>query len=227
MPTFPIPALADVLFGNIPKERAQGVEIFTDESRDLRKEATRLQVAPQDISFSQRSRISEQTIKDGRAFFFWRKDRFSAHLDLLELRIGGITRSLARERTRPRSAREVLGQEIADIGSLFIPTDTPTTPGGEDIITPKQRDWLRLWKITREPFVTDQGINNHHIRLHTPALPHPVDFIGHFAGPIDWKHSASNPFLVEWQLVLIVHSTVPDLEVLFARAENVDFVGPT
>ncbi|MCI0558062.1 MAG: hypothetical protein MN733_06170, partial [Nitrososphaera sp.] len=201
MPTFPIPALADVLFGNIPKDKGQGIEIFTDESLrtiggiktesvDPKVNGIRLKVAPQDIQFSQRSRISEQVIKDGRAFFFWRKDRFSDHLDLLEIRLSGVTRSLAKERTRPRSIREVLGQEVADIGSLFIPTSTPTTPGGEDQITLKQRDWLRLWRITREPFVTENGINNHYIRLITPALPTPITFIGHFTAPIDWRHSA-------------------------------------
>lgn len=225
MPTFPIPALADVLFGNLPKDRGQGVEIYTDESKIRDRGAISLKVAPQDIQFAQRSRISEQVIKDGRAFFFWRKDRYSSHLDLLELRIGGITRSLARERTIPRTIGQVLGKEIADIGSLFIPSDTPTTAGGENQVTQKQRDWLRLWRITREGFVTENGINNHHIRLHTPALPSPIDFVGHFAGPIDWRHSAKNPFLVEWQLSLIVHRTNPDLEVLFTTADTVELVG--
>jgi hypothetical protein len=232
MPTFPIPALADALFNNIPKDKGQGVEIFTDEalrtiggvnteSVDPKVVGIRLKVAPQDIEFVQRSRISEQIIKDGRAFFFWRKDRSSNHLDLLEIRMRGITRSLAFERQTPRSVREVLSTEVANIESLFIPTANTTTPAGQNPITPKQRDWLRLWRITREPFVTENGINNHYIRLQTPALPTPVTFVGHFTAPIEWRHSARNPFLVEWSLGLIVHNTIPDLETLFAQAEQI------
>ena len=235
MATFPIPALGDILFRNLPTDKGQGIEIFTDESLKrfpgrVEQSANnvsiiRLKIAPQDIQFSQRSRISEQVIKDGRAFFFWRKDRFSSHLDLLELRLNGITRSLAPEKNVPQNAGQQLGHVVATVDELFTPS-TQTSPGGEDVITAKQRDWLFFWRLTREPFVTENGINNHHIRLHTPAIPMSVDFVGHFAGPLDWRHSARNPFLVEWSLTLIVHSTSPDLEVLFNKAENVELVGP-
>lgn len=220
MATFPISSLGNVLFGNLSQGKAAGVEIFTDNSKFFRREATRLQIAPQNIEFAQRARISEQTIKDGRAFFFWRKDRFSDHLDLLEIRIGGITRSLAVE----RAPTGIPGIGGGDIESLFIPSQTPTSSGGEVAITPKQRDWLRFWKLTREPFITENGFNYHHIRLQTPALPLPVEFVGHFAGPIDWRQDAQNPFLVNWQLTLIVHRTKPDLEVLFSQAETFQVV---
>src|SRR5438552_13321829 len=95
----PIPALADFLFGRMPKDQHQGVEIYTDQSRlstftgpqrpgeHTPGPIVKIQVTPQDFQFVQRSRISEQVIKDGRAFFFWRKDRASSHLDLLEIRI--------------------------------------------------------------------------------------------------------------------------------------------
>src|SRR3972149_996633 len=105
MQIFPISALTDVLFGNQRKDQVQGLQIWTDDSiskdkRDPATEIISLQVVPQNINFVQRSRVSEQVIKDGRAFFFWRKDRRSNHLDLMEIQLQGITRSLAKENLR-------------------------------------------------------------------------------------------------------------------------------
>lgn len=222
MATFPIPALADVLFGSLQKDNLQGMQIFTDESL-LRKEVVRVEVVPQNINFAQRSRISEQTIKDGRAFFFWRKDRQSDHLDLLELQIQGVTRSLAKEKQRLGGLgglRQVLGGELQDIESIVNPE---TQQVAEDEPTRKQRQWLKFWRLTREPFVTENGINHHHITLQTPALPIAIDFVGHFGAPIQWGEVADNPFLVTWQLNLVVHYTVPSLASLFLATGTFDF----
>lgn len=218
-----ISALTDLFFSNIPKDRLQGLQIWTDQSASTkafegtgRNEIIRVQVAPQNIQFLQRSRISEQNIKDGRAFFFWRKDRFSSHLDLLELNISGVTRSLAREkRSRP------FGIEAINPFSVFAPSG-----GGEDAPTPKQQEWLRFYRLTREPFMVEDKINHHNIRLETPALPIPVTFVGHFAGPIQWSEVAENPFLVTWQLSLIVHRTDPDLDGLISQAITVNVTNP-
>jgi hypothetical protein len=223
--TFPIPALADVLFGTLQQDRLQGLQIFTDESR-ARREIVRVEVVPQNINFAQRSRISEQTIKDGRAFFFWRKDRQSDHLDLLELQIQGITRSLAKEKQRLGGLgglRQVLSSEVQDIESIINPATQQ--PSAEDEPTRKQRQWLKFWRLTREPFVTENGINHHHITLQTPALPvtNGIDFVGHFAAPIQWGEVADNPFLVTWQLNLIVHYTRPSLSSVFLATDTFDF----
>ena len=225
MATFPIPALADVLFGSLQQDRLQGLQIFTDESVG-RGEIARVQVVPQNINFSQRSRISEQTIKDGRAFFFWRKDRQSNHLDLLELQISGITRSLAKEAPRLgglSGIRQVLSSEVQDLTSIFSPsTQQPTQ---DDEPTPKQRQWLKFYRLTREPYVTELGINRHHIKLQTPAFPitDGIDFVGHFAAPIQFGEAADNPFLVPWQLNLIVHYTRPSLDSIFLSTGSFDF----
>lgn len=216
----PLQALQDLLFGNTPRDQAQGLEIWTDQSKIRDNGIVRVRVAPQDIDFGQRARISEQVIKGGRAFYFWRKDRFSNHLDLLEIRIGGFTYSLMLEKVPTGVAREILDETTRGIAQTFSPA-VPTVPGGEKRITLKQREWLRFWQITREPFTFEDGINNHHIRLDTPALPIPVEFVGHFAGPISWRHTARSPFLVQWELTLIVHSTTPDLDRLFELANQV------
>lgn len=216
----PIPALQELLFGNTPRDNAQGLEIWTDNSKVRDNGIIRVRVAPQDIEFNQRARISEQVIKAGRAFYFWRKDRFSNHLDLLEVKIGGLTYSLMLEKVPTGRVREVIDQTARGIASTFSPA-VPTTPGGDTKITLKQREWLRFWDITRQPFTFEDGINNHHIRLDTPALPIPIEFIGHFAGPITWRHSARSPFLVQWELTLIVHRTTPDLDRVFELANRV------
>lgn len=228
MPTFPIPAIADVLFGNQQKDRLQGLEIWTDDSL-ANREIVRVQVAPQNINFGQRSRISEQVIKDGRAFFFWRKDRRSNHLDLMELQISGYTRSLAKEKLRTggiTGIRQVLSQEATDIGRLVTPGTS--APAVEDEPTPKQREWLRFWGLTRQPYTAEDHINRHHIRLNTPALPGQgplgLEFIGHFTAPIQFAETADNPFLVQWQLSLVVHQTKPDLETFFQIANSFNVV---
>lgn len=218
-------ALTDFFFSNLPQDRFQGLQIWTDQSASDgafistgRNEIVRVQVAPQNIQFIQRSRISEQMIKDGRAFFFWRKDRFSSHLDLLELNISGITRSLAKEpRRRPGGPIDAVREVLP---SVFAPSS-----GGEDGATPKQQEWLRFYRLTREPFIVEDKINHHNIRLETPALPIPVTFVGHFTSPIQWGEVADNPFLVTWQLGLIVHRTEPDLEQLFQQAITVNVQG--
>jgi hypothetical protein len=215
---FPVEAIADILFGNQQKDRLQGLEIWTDDS-ESRREILRIQVVPQNIQFAQRARISEQTIKDGRAFFFWRKDRRSNHLDLLEIQLSGITRSLAKEKRQGGAGiLSQLGQAARDATSLVVPAVGNPAPL-DDQPTPKQREWIRLWRITREPFVAEDHINHHHIRLNTPAFPglspQGVEFIGHFAAPIQFSEVADNPFLVQWNLSFIVHRTVPELDQFF------------
>lgn len=226
MPTFPIPALADVLFGNVQKDRLQGLEIWTDDS-EARREILRVQVVPQNITFAQRARISEQTIKDGRAFFFWRKDRRSNHLDLLEIQMTGVTRSLQKEKRNAQGItgiRQVLSREAEDIASLAIPG--VATSSVDDLPTPKQREWIRLWRITREPFAASDHINHAHIRLNTPAFPglspQGMEFIGHFANPIQFGEVAENPFLITWQLNFIVHRTVPALDQFFELVNSIN-----
>lgn len=226
---FPVQAIADIFFGNTQKDRLQGLEIWTDQSilDPAHKNIFRVQVVPQNIQFAQRSRISEQVIKDGKAFFFWRKDRQSNHLDLLELQISGITRSLAREKQKGGNVLEQLASSVRDVGSLVVPP-TGSPPAPSDQPTQKQREWLRFWAMTREPFVVEDGINHHHIRLNTPALPGVdavgtgagVEFIGHFSAPIQFSEVADNPFLVTWQLSLIVHQTIPDLDQFFNLLTN-------
>lgn len=225
MATFPIASLADVLFGSLQQDRVQGLQIYTDDSA-ARKEIIKVGVVPQNIQFAQRSRISEQTIKDGRAFFFWRKDRFSSHLDLMEMSISGVTRSLAKEKTRLGGLgglRQVLSSEVQDIESIVNPSTQQSNV--EDEPTIKQRQWLKFYRLTREPFVTETGINHAHIQLQTPALPVTggVDFVGHFAAPIQWGEVADNPFLVTWQLNLIVHFTRPTLDMIFLSTGTFDF----
>lgn len=233
MAVFPIPFLTTVLFGGVQDRKVAGLKIFTDrsvargftslnpESEDQeRASVIALNIIPQQIEFAQRSRISEQIIKDGRAFFFWRKDRSSKHLDLLELRLTGITRSLQFGRDRPKTIQQIVGATIDEVKNAVVPP-LGQTPVGDDQVTKKQQDWLQFWNITRESFVDELGINNHHIQLKTPALPlFEIDFVGHFAGPIQWRENARNPFLVDWELTLIVHRTDPDLEVLFRNARS-------
>lgn len=232
MAVFPIPALASVLFGGVQDKKVAGLKIFTDRSvargntaqtpgseDQNRLSVIALNVIPQQIEFAQRSRISEQVIKDGKAFFFWRKDRSSSHLDLMELRLTGITRSLQFGK-EPQGFRQVLGGNINEIRNAFVPP-LGKTPTNDDQITKKQQDWLEFWRVTREPFVDELGINNHHIQLKTPALPlYEIDFVGHFAGPIQWSQNAKNPFLVDWSLTLVVHRTNPDLEILFKDSKS-------
>src|SRR5216117_2344163 len=217
----PIPALADFLFGRTPKDQHRGVLIWTDRSRnpatpgstfsksgeDLKSPPPAIQVTPQYLQFVQRSRISEQVIKDGRAFFFWRKDRASSHLDLLEIRISGLSRGLMAEKPGASSITQLFKQEFDNLKSLVTTQATTTT--GQPVPTAKQIAWLKFWLLTREPFLTEDGPNPnyHYLQLQTPALPIPVTFKGHFAGPVEWRHSAKNPFLVEWNLTLIVHKT--------------------
>lgn len=226
MPTFPIPALADVFFGNQQHDRLQGIEIWTDDS-EVRKEILRIQVVPQQITFAQRARISEQTIKDGKAFFFWRKDRRSNHLDLLEIQMQGVTRSLAKEKrnaTGLSGVKQVLSKEASDIASLVVPQNV--SPAGDDLPTPKQREWIRLWRISREPFTASDHINRAHLRLNIPGLPglspQGMEFIGHFANPVQFGQVAENPFLITWQLNFIVHRTVPDLDQFFELVANIN-----
>jgi hypothetical protein len=214
---FPVETIADILFANQQKDRLQGLEIWTDVS-EANREILRIQVIPQNIQFVQRARISEQMIKDGRAFFFWRKDRRSNHLDLMELQISGITRSLAKEKQRTGNFLQQLADSARDVGSLVVPgVGQPAPP--DDSPTPKQREWIRFWRITRQPFVTETGLNHAHIRLNTPAFPglspQGVEFVGHFSGPIQFNEVADNPFLVTWNLSLIVHYTVPELDQFF------------
>lgn len=230
MEIVPISALTRVLFGRAQDTKIAGLEIFTDRSLELgisRKDTgsnqgrigvVALNIVPQQIEFTQRSRISEQIIKDGKAFFFWRKDRSSKHLDLLELNLTGITRSLARENKVPVSMKESLNRYISDVKSTFVRPQGQST--SVDEVSKKQQDWLTFWNITREPYVDEQGINEHHIRLKTPAIPALVEFTGHFSGPIQWTHNARNPFLVDWRLSLIVHRTDPSLEQLLNDANS-------
>lgn len=232
MAVFPIPALAAVLFGGVQDKKIAGLKIFTDRSfargftaqepgteDQNRASVIALNVIPQQIEFVQRSRISEQVIKDGKAFFFWRKDRSSSHLDLLELRLTGITRSLQFGR-EPQGFRQVLGGNINEIRNALIPP-LGQTPPNDDQYTKKQQDWLEFWRVTREPFVDELGINKHHIQLKTPALPlTEIDFMGHFASPIQWSQNAKNPFLVDWNLTLVVHRTDPDLEMVFKNSRS-------
>lgn len=214
-----IDSLADFFFSNLSSDRMQGLRIWTDQSASQkafagigRNEFIRVQVAPQNIKFVQKSRISEQVIKDGKAFFFWRKDRFSSHLDLLELQISGVTRSLARE------PRKILRNP------LNVPTFEQVIDEG---ITVKQQEWLRFYRLTREPFIIEDRINHHNIQLETPALPIAVTFIGHFAAPVQWSHSSANPFLATWDLTLIVHRTEPDLEAVFQQISTVNITEET
>ena len=232
MAVLPIRALADTLFGNSQDDqRVEGLKIFTDRSLSENATNARLNVGigvqlrgvvPQQINFVQRSRISEQVIKDGKAFFFWKKDRQSRHLDLLEIRINGVTRSLQYQPRRPRNAFEVLGRSLNELKNTVRVGPAGTTPPGERL-TRKQAEWLRLWELTREPFVDEQGINLHHIVLKTPALPFEIDFAGHFQNPIEWTERADNPFLVDWSLSLIVHQTQPSLDVVFAASKLFTF----
>lgn len=228
---FPIASLTELLFGNVQNDRLQGVEIWSDRSAAgiepfTQPEVKQIQVIPQNINFVQRSRISEQVIKDGRAFFFWRKDANSNHLDLLEIQMTGLTRSLAREPKRLGGLavlKQTVGAVTAQLTGLgnLAPGNPPPL---EDAPTKKQQEWMRLWRITREPYVianAPNGINEHHIRLNTPALPNfssGVQFIGHFTAPIQFSEVADNPFLVQWQLGLIVHRTSPTIDELFRRA---------
>ena len=226
----PFSAITDFLFGNIQKDKLQGVEIWTDDSLTDIDSPTlgvrRIQVVPQNIQFAQKARISEQVIKDGRAFFFWRKDRKSSHLDLLELNLSGITRSLAQEpgkksflSTLASGALSEIAGGVPLVGSLANLAQSPPPP--QKGLTPKQREWLKLWWVTRSPYVTERGINEHHIRLMTPALPWatPVEFVGHFTGPIQFSEVADNPFLVQWQFGLIVHYTRPALDQLLSLGD--------
>jgi len=232
MEIVPVAALTRVLFGKVQDRKVAGLKIFTDRSlergislRETNSDQNRstvvsLNVIPQQIEFRQRSRISEQVIKDGKAFFFWRKDRTSNHLDLLELRITGLTRSLMFEADVPRTLKESLSRNISDVKNIFVrPTGESTSVGK---ITKKQQDWLTFWQITREPYVDEKGINEHHIRLQTPAFPtEEVEFTGHFTAPIQWRQNANNPFLVDWELSLIVHRTDPSLDLLFKGAQEI------
>jgi hypothetical protein len=232
MQIFPISTLTDVLFGNRQKDQLQGLEIWTDESiegRDKKPEMVRIQVVPQNINFVQRSRISEQIIKDGRAFFFWRKDRESNHLDLMEVQLQGVTRSLAKEKLRVGSLatiRQHLSTAWEEAKSIVTSGDA--SPSSADEPTPKQREWLKFWRITREPFVSVDRLNYHHIRLNTPAFPGlspapgGLEFIGHFTGPVQFGEVAENPFLVTWQLSLIVHRTSPSLDQFFDLATRIN-----
>jgi hypothetical protein len=232
VPLLPFTAITDLLFANVQKDNLQGLKIWTDQSLlnasgtgPSQESFIRIQVVPQNIQFTQRSRISEQVIKDGRAFFFWRKDRKSSHLDLLEIQISGITRSLAQEPKRlgGLAALQQIGRGIASevplIGNLVGHTPSPPP---EKEPTPKQKEWLRLWRVTREPFVVENGINEHHILLETPALPWAggIQFVGHFTAPIQFSEVAENPFLVSWQLGLIVHYTIPSFDTLFKMMDH-------
>jgi len=230
MQIFPISALTDVLFGNQRKDQVQGLQIWTDDSiskdkRDPATEIISLQVVPQNINFVQRSRVSEQVIKDGRAFFFWRKDRRSNHLDLMEIQLQGITRSLAKENLRQGSTNAIRQflSKVTELPRSFV-SSGEASPSTSDEVTPKQREWLKFWRITREPFAAEDHLNYHHIRLNTPAFPgqSPVglEFVGHFTGPVQFGEVADNPFLVTWQLGLIVHYTHPTLEQFFDLASQ-------
>jgi hypothetical protein len=230
MEIVPLAALARTLFGRAQDTKIAGLEIFTDRSLELgtsqkslgvtqgRSAVVSLNVVPQQIEFVQRSRISEQVIKDGKAFFFWRKDRHSKHLDLMEVRLTGITRSLARETKVTGNLSESLRNFAGEIKNTFVRGTGKSM--SVDEVTKKQQDWLTFWNITRESYIDEQGINEHHIRLKTPAIPAPVEFVGHFAGPIQWSQNARNPFLADWQLSLIVHRTDPSLDILFNDANS-------
>ena len=233
----PFSAITDFLFGNIQKDILHGLEIWTDESiasppgePTSANTYVRIQVVPQNIQFAQKARISEQVIKDGRAFFFWRKDRTSNHLDLLELNLSGITRSLAKEPGKKSSsflstlasgALSEIQQGVPLVGSLASLAQSAPPP--QKSLTPKQREWLKLWNITRSRYVTETGINEHHIRLLTPALPwegsNGIEFVGHFTGPIQFSEVADNLFLVQWQFGLIVHYTNPSLDQLLRSSD--------
>lgn len=217
----PLSSIEDFLFGFATPDNFMGLEIFTDDSR-LRGEGIRLQVTAQQIAFGQQSRISEQLVKDGRAFFFWKQTRESNHLDLLELNITGFTRSLQPGGfANPKSFTQLWQKAQNAVNNVVAPfTDAVAVPE-QDVVTNKQNHWLRLWKITREPFMARDHVNQHYIRLKTPALPIKVLFSGHFAGPIQWTHDAKDPFLAQWSLKFIVHSTIPSLDVLFERASTV------
>lgn len=217
----PLSSLEDLLLGFAVPDAFVGLEIFTDDSQ-ARREGIRLQVAPQQIAFGQQSRISEQLIKDGRAFFFWKQTREANHLDLLELSITGVTRSLIPEGiNNPQSFTQLWQKAQNAANNIVAPfTDSIAVPE-QDSVTNKQNHWLRLWKITREPYIASDHVNRHHIKLKTPALPIKVEFLGHFAGPVQWTHDANDPFLVRWTLKFIVHTTTPTLDVLFAKAGTV------
>lgn len=220
-----IDELTNFLFFRQPADKLQGLTIWTDRSR-ARKDIMQLGIIPQNIQFVQKARISEQVVKDGRAFFFWRKDVNSDTLDLLELRLRGITRSLdpkdkGGSQTLVEAGREAVGQVV----DIFRPN--AQIAQGAQQATKKQQDWLKFWQLTREPFVDVEGLNRAYIKLQTPALPIDITFVGHFKNPLDWTHTADNPFLVNWNLELIVHYTNPSLETIFNQVRSTDFIERT
>lgn len=223
--SYPVQLLSDIItaFGRQSAGNVSGINIWTDRSL-ARGEATSLKIPLQGVQVNQTARISEQVIKDGRAFFFWRKDRFSSHLDLIELALSGTTRSLALE---PLRINNPYIQRLVDsvqerVDDLLPPVLRGTTQG---VVGPtaKQAEWLRFWAITRENYVDSQGVNRHHVQVTLPSLPIQIEFIGHFAGPIQWTANASNPFMVDWNLKLIVHTTLPTLDQVFNQARTLVF----
>lgn len=225
--SYPVQLLNDILtaYGRQSAGTVAGIEIYTTRSLE-RLEATTLKMPLQSIQINQASRISEQVIKDGKAFFFWRKDRFSSHLDLMEIQLVGVTRSLAQE---PLQISNPYLQRLVDTAQDKVDELLPPFLRGtlQGVVGPtsKQAEWLRFWSITRENYVDADGINTHFIRLRLPSLPTQVEFSGHFAGPVQWSQNAMNPFLVDWNLKLVVHSTNPSLDVIFNEARNIAFVG--
>lgn len=207
MPDFTPEGIFDFFFRRLPESRA-GFNIWTDESRDQRQEAIRLLVAPQSISFKQLARISEERTKDGRAFFFWRKDRDSSHLDLLEMTVSGFTHSLM----VPNTLRGSIGVLPEQVRTLTRSFSQAAPEDANALASRKQESWLRLWRMTREPFVMDTRLNRAHIQIQTPSLPTEIEFIGHFQNPLEWKHDAQQPYLVQWSFTMIVHRTNPDLD---------------
>lgn len=225
--SYPVQLLSDIItaFGRQSAGNVSGINIWTDRSLNIRGEATSLKVPLQGIQVNQVARISEQVIKDGRAFFFWRKDRFSSHLDLIELSLSGTTRSLALEKLRVNNPyiQRLVDNVQEKVDELLPPVLRGTTQGVTGP-TAKQAEWLRFWALTRESYVDELGINRHHIQVTLPSLPIQIEFIGHFTGPIQWTANANNPYMVDWTLKMIVHSTQPTLESVFNQARTLVFV---
>lgn len=222
---YPINVLNDLLtaFGRQGGGLLAGTDIFTDRSL-ARGQAVTIQLPVQNVQIAQASRISEQVVKDGKAFFFWRKDRYSSHLDLIELTLSGTTRSLAYEPLWAGNPfLQQLGQDVEEKIDSFLPPFLRGVTAGATGPTAKQAQWLQFWALTRENYVDEVGINNHHVRLRTPGLPLQVDFVGHFAAPIQWTQNAQNPFLADWNLKLVVHYTTPDLDIMFNQASSLIF----
>jgi hypothetical protein len=206
----PLSAVTALLTGGLVPTSIMGLKIYTTDSQ-RRGENTRLQIPVQGMNFVQRSRISEQVIKDGKAFYFWQRNRGADTLDLMELQLTGKTRSLMPANSITGVIAGVIAQGV--LGDQFAPA--------QDAVTALQQQWLSFYRLTLEPYVASDHLNQHFIELQTPALPHKITFIGHFADPLQWQQDATNPFLTDWQLRLIVHTTAPSIPLMIDYTKTV------